>query len=98
MTPGRPAVLVSAEDASRLGIESGARVVLGNDRGEVTLHAEVGARVRPGVLVVESLWPSEAFEGGIGINALTSADFVAPAGGAAFHDTSVWMEPLLGPS
>ncbi len=92
---GRPTVLVSAQDAARLGIQGGAKVVLGNDRGEVVLHAEVGSRVRPGVLVVESLWPSEHFEGGVGINVLTSADFVAPAGGAAFHDTSVWMEPVL---
>jgi hypothetical protein len=36
------------------------------------------------------VWPNEAFEGGIGINALTSAEPAAPAGGAVFHDTAVW--------
>ena len=31
-----------------------------------------------------------AFLDGRGINTLTSADSVAPFGGAAFHDTRVW--------
>ena len=47
--------------------------------------------MQPGVLVSESIWPSEAFEGGIGINALTSDDPGPPLGGAVFHDTAVWL-------
>ena len=47
---------------------------LGNARGEVVLHARLAEGLQPGVLVAESIWPSEAFEGGIGINALTSDD------------------------
>jgi hypothetical protein len=39
--------------------------------------------------VVEGVWPNAAFIGGIGINALTSADPGYPAGGAPFHDTAV---------
>ena len=39
----------------------------------------------------ESIWPSEEFEGGIGINALTSDDPGPPDGGAVFHDTAVWL-------
>ena len=46
---------------------------------------------QPGVLVAESIWPSECFEGGIGINALTSDDPGPPFGGAVFHDTAVWL-------
>ena len=46
---------------------------------------------QPGVLVSESIWPSECFEGGIGINALTSDDPGPPWGGAVYHDTAVWM-------
>ncbi len=42
-------------------------------------------------MVAESVWPSEYFEGGIGINALTSDDPAPPLGGAVFHDTAVWM-------
>jgi hypothetical protein len=43
--------------------------------------------------VSESIWPSEYFEGGIGINALTSDDPGPPYGGAVFHDTAVWLRP-----
>ena len=35
------------------------------------------------------MWPSEYYEGGIGINALTSDDPAPPMGGAVFHDTAV---------
>lgn len=85
----RPSVLVHPKDATRLGIADGARVRLANGRGEVTLHAELFDGLQPGVLVVESIWPNDAFEGGIGINALTGADAVKPIGGAAFHDNAV---------
>ena len=88
---GRPAVLMHAEDAARLGIGDGEKVRLGNARGEVVLHARVVGGMQPGVLVSESIWPSEAFEGGIGINALTSDDPGPPGGGAVFHDTAVWL-------
>jgi len=45
------------------------------------------------VVIVEGLWPNRAFEEGIGINLLTSADPGLPRGGAVFHDTSVWLSP-----
>jgi hypothetical protein len=40
---------------------------------------------------VESIWPNADFNGGMGINALTSEDPAPPHGGAVFHDTAVWM-------
>ena len=45
------------------------------------------------MLVVESIWPNAAFEEGIGINALISAEAAPPGGGAVFHDTAVWLRP-----
>src|SRR5437667_377462 len=48
------------------------------------------------VVIVEGLWPNRAFEEGIGINLLTSADPGLPRGGAVFHDTSVWLCPCEG--
>ena len=45
-----------------------------------------------GVVVVEGIWPSEAFIGNEGINTLVGSDPVPPNGGAAFHDTSVWIK------
>ena len=87
---GRPTVMLHPADARRLGIADGDRVALGNARGEVVLHARLADGMQPGVLVAESIWPSEAFETGIGINALTSDDPGPPFGGAVFHDTAVW--------
>ena len=89
---GRPTVLIHPADAARLGVADGGRVRLGNARGQVVVHARLFDGVQPGVLVVESIWPGACFEGGIGINALTSDDPAPPWGGAVFHDTAVWAE------
>jgi anaerobic selenocysteine-containing dehydrogenase len=93
---GRPTVLVHPEDAARLGIGAGDRVRLGNERGTVVLHALLKDGQQRGVLVVESIWPNAAFEEGLGINALISAEAAPPGGGAVFHDTAVWLrkEPV----
>ncbi len=88
---GRPTVMLHPRDAATIGVDDGALVTLGNPRGEVKLHAELFDGVQPGVVVVESIWPNAAFVGGVGINALTGADAAKPAGGAAFHDTAVWI-------
>ena len=45
------------------------------------------------VVVVESVWPNSAFEEGVGINTLISADAGPPNGGAVFHDTAIWIKP-----
>ncbi len=94
---GRPTVLIHPDDAAALGITEGARVRLGNARGEVVVHARRFDGLQPGVIVVESIWLNDDFEGGIGINALTSDDPAPPKGGAVFHDTAVWMEPVEAP-
>jgi anaerobic selenocysteine-containing dehydrogenase len=93
---GRPTVLMHPDDADRLGLVEGSKVRLGNVRGEVILHARISDAQQPGVLVSESIWPSECFEGGIGINALTSDDPGPPWGGAVYHDTAVWMRAEVG--
>ncbi len=90
---GRPEVLIHPDDAARSGIGDGVRVVLGNARGQVIVHARLFDGVRRGVLVSEGVWPNDAFEDGQGINTLTGADPVAPYGGAAFHDNRVWVKP-----
>lgn len=90
---GRPTVLVHPEDCARLGITEGSRVRLGNRLASVVLHARPFDGLQPGVLVVESIWPNGAFEEGLGINALVSADPGPPKGGGVFHDTAVWMRP-----
>jgi len=74
----------------------GDRVRIGNRQGDLELHARPFAGLQRGVVVVESVWPNGAFAGGFGINLLTSADPAPPLGGAVFHDTAVWVRPLLG--
>ncbi len=87
----RPEVMVHSKIAKALKIKNGQIVKLGNRQGEVRIHAKIFDGVNRNVLVVESLWPNNAFIDGRGINVLTSADFVPPNGGAAFHDTAVWL-------
>ena len=67
---------------------------LGNDRGDVAIKVCIEKGMRPGVVIVESIWPNSAFEEGIGINALTGADPTAPIGGAAFHDNAIWIRKI----
>ncbi len=88
---GRPSVLIHPADAGRLGIIEGGRVRLGNARGDILVHAKLFEGLQPGVVIIESIWPHADFEGGIGINALTSDDPAPPLGGAVFHDTAVWV-------
>ncbi len=97
-TPGsqrrerRPEVMIHPDDASALGVAHGDPVAIGNQRGEVRLHARLFAGVRRGVVIAEGIWPNRAHEGGAGINTLVGADAAAPFGGAAFHDTRVWLK------
>jgi anaerobic selenocysteine-containing dehydrogenase len=87
----RPTVMIHPDDAAALGISSGDYVVLGNQRGEVRLHARVFEGVRQGVVIAESIWPNAAYADGCGINTLVGADSIAPYGGAAVHDNRVWI-------
>jgi len=90
---GRPEVMIRAEDARALGIEDGAAVKIGNENGAVTLHARYFEGLTPNTVIVESIWPNQAFPEGVGINLLVSAEAAAPVGGAVFHDTAVWIAP-----
>ncbi|MFQ6023199.1 MAG: molybdopterin oxidoreductase family protein [Acidiferrobacterales bacterium] len=89
----RPTVLIHPQDCEALGIDTGDRVRLGNRLASVVVHAKPFDGVQRGVVVVESIWPNRAFEEGIGINALVSADPGPPDGGAVFHDTAIWIQP-----
>ena len=57
----------------------------------MVVEAKAFEAIQRGVIVVEGIWPNSAFEEGIGINALTSADPGRPNGGGVFHDTAVWV-------
>lgn len=89
----RPTVLVHPEDMAAGNIATGDRVRIGNRQASVVVHAASFDGVQRGVVVVESVWPNHAFEEGVGINALVSAEAGAPNGGAVYHDTAVWLRP-----
>jgi anaerobic selenocysteine-containing dehydrogenase len=89
----RPTLLLHPADARRLGIGEGDLARVGNRQATISLHARLFDGVLPGVVVIESIWPNSAFPGGLGVNALTSADPGRPGGGAVFHDTAVWVGP-----
>jgi anaerobic selenocysteine-containing dehydrogenase len=88
---GPPRVKVHPDDLAALGLSDGARVRMGNERGEIVLPVEAFPGLVRGVVIVECIAPNDQFEGGEGINTLTSADQPAPYGGAPFHDNHVWL-------
>lgn len=96
-TPGsqkreqRPTAMIHPQDAERYGVSDGGFVRIGNARGDVLLHAKISDTAKVGVVIAEGVWPDDRFDRGIGINLLIDATPVAPAGGAAFHDTAVWL-------
>jgi anaerobic selenocysteine-containing dehydrogenase len=91
----RPTVKINPNDCAAIGVTDGDLVRLGNELGDLAIHVEVFDGVQPGIVIVESVWPNSAFEEGIGINLLTSAEPAAPDGGAVFHDTAVWIRSEL---
>ncbi len=88
---GKPGARIHPEDLAALGLGDGARIRLGNAQGSVVLQARAFDGLQRGVIVVEGIWPNSAFEEGVGINSLVSAEPGLPNGGAVFHDTAVWL-------
>jgi anaerobic selenocysteine-containing dehydrogenase len=92
---GPPRAKIHPEDMKALGLASGQRIRMGNARGEIGLAAESFAGVQRGVVIVEGIHPNSDFDDGEGINTLVGADICAPFGGAAVHDTKVWIRAAV---
>ena len=90
----RPTAQINPSDADKLSMSNGDIIRVGNEKGSIAIHAEVSPETRTGTIVVESVWPNDAFIENIGINLLTSAEASQPSGGAPFHDTSVWVKKI----
>ena len=88
---GRPTARLHPDDLADLGAGDGDRIRLGNAQGSIVVHARAAVGQPRKSVIVEGIWPNHAFEEGIGINVLTSADPGRPNGGAVFHDTAVWV-------
>jgi anaerobic selenocysteine-containing dehydrogenase len=87
----RPRVRIHPATAAAHDITPHARVRIGNARGSVVLAAELDDGQQMDTLVVEGIWQADAFEEKRCINTLIGGDPVPPNGGAAFHDTAVWL-------
>ena len=90
---GGPCVRLNPSAAQRLGVSEGSQVRIGNARGSVLLRARLDAGQQEETLIVEGIWPAEAFAEKRAINTLIGDDPIPPNGGAGFHDTAVWLEP-----
>jgi anaerobic selenocysteine-containing dehydrogenase len=90
----RPRVRMHPTAAADYGVKAGGAVRLGNTRGSVVLDAEIDATQDPRTLIVEGIWPADAFAEKACINTLIGADPVPPNGGSAFHDTAVWLKAI----
>jgi len=89
----KPKAKIHSKDIKKLALQDDELVVIGNNRGKVIIHVEEFDGMQEGVIIVEGVWPNEAFVGNNGINTLVGSDPVPPNGGAAFHDTAVWIKP-----
>jgi anaerobic selenocysteine-containing dehydrogenase len=89
-TSGAPNLQIDPADAATRGIESGDVVRVHNDRGTLTLTAEVTDDLQPGLVAIPFGWWHRSSPEGRAVNALTNAS-VAPGGrgSAFFHDTLV---------
>jgi anaerobic selenocysteine-containing dehydrogenase len=88
---GRPTALLHPATMARLGLAEGDLVRIGNRRGTIRVHAASREGQHPGTVVVEGIWPNGSFVDGTGVNVLLGADPAPPDGGAAIHDTAVWI-------
>lgn len=89
---GRPTILIHSRDAEEIGLKDGDIALVGNDKAMIRIHCRLFDGLQRHVVVIESVWPNHCFLDGLGVNALTSADPGLPAGGAVFHDTSIWIQ------
>jgi anaerobic selenocysteine-containing dehydrogenase len=91
---GQVAVEIHPEDADGRGIETGDKVRIHNERGELTCLARVGTGIRPGVAFLpKGLWSHNTLSGTTG-NALVPDTLTDLGGGACFNDTRVQIERL----
>jgi anaerobic selenocysteine-containing dehydrogenase len=94
---GGPCAWMHPEDLEKVGLQNAREVVLGNEKGSLQVKVEARDVVPPGLVVVEGLWPNQAFPGGWGVNSLVSPEAAAPNGGAVFHDTAIWVDRSATP-
>ena len=79
-------------DAAPRGIQTGDRVRVFNDRGSLTLRADVNGVVQPGVARAPSVRWNKRAEDGSNVNVLTSDRLTDIGGGPTFYSCLVEVE------
>ena len=85
----KPVLLMHADDMLACGLSDDQRIQISSTCGSIFAHVNQFSGLQAGTVVMESIWPNSAFEGGLGVNTLVSAEHGYPNGGAVFHDTAV---------
>jgi len=91
VVPTFPFVLIHPDDLLDLSLSDDQKVRMTSKCGSVVVHSKAFDGVQKGVVIMESIWPNSAFEEGVGVNALVSAEPGYPNGGGVFHDTAVTL-------
>ncbi len=91
---GEPMLQMHAEDAGARGIRTGDLVDVRNERGELTLTAQISDQLQPGLVAIPFGWWNDSTPQGRSVNALTNATVgQGDRGSAYFHDTYVEVTP-----
>jgi anaerobic selenocysteine-containing dehydrogenase/DNA-binding NarL/FixJ family response regulator len=88
-----PFLNINPEDAAKLGIKTGDKAKVYNDRGYAVLHVNLHAGLQPGVLTAQKGWHKKQFIDGH-LSSLTQGQTAEVAGNQAFHDVLVAVEKL----
>ncbi len=89
---GRPAIQMHPGDAGPRGVQSGDRVKVYNQRGQMLVWAEVSEDVPLGLAAISHGWWASKLPGASSTNALTSDGLTDMGGGGDFHDAWVQIE------
>lgn len=86
---GRPMLLMHPDTMRQLNLRNDQKISISSQTSSIVAHIKSFDGLQREVVVMESIWPNSAFENGVGVNALISAEPGYPNGGAVFHDTAV---------
>jgi anaerobic selenocysteine-containing dehydrogenase len=93
---GRPSLQIHPVDAAARRVASGDAVRVRNDRGTLTLAAEITDDLQPGLVAIPFGWWNASTPEGRAVNALTNAAVPRDDRGSAwFHDTLVEVERVV---
>jgi anaerobic selenocysteine-containing dehydrogenase len=88
-----PLLHIHPDDAAPRAIADGMAVVVGNERGDVTLTAKVTRGIVPGTVLAPGVWWAKLSPDGRNINQVTAQTEADMGSGACFYDTRVWVLP-----